>query len=180
MLSQTVLDGSFKLTLYPRKWEDLVSAVLGAGCKIIPFAMAVGKRLPTVEREFVGRYVMISSTDLGSREPTERSVIYDLARRAGLAECHPQAGWELLIARYRASLPEYRPKADQKMTPEMEIADKILHLPIRDLLIGSEPIKMGPNFFQLFEIRDGQTMSTEAGDGIISLREGREWLFKVA
>jgi len=156
VLNQTILDRSFEITVFPRKWEELKSAVLEAGCGMRPSAEAVGWRTPAVKQGFVGRYAMISGLDLGLMRSAQRPAIYDLARRVNLEECHPQVGWELLIRN-----------------------GKLQQLQIRDLLIGSTPIEMSRDFFLLLEIRDGQIMNTDAG-GAVSFGERREWLFKVA
>ena len=156
MLSQVMKTKSFELTLSPRRWAELELAVLEAGCVIRPSAMAVGRRMPVVEREITEQYIMISAVNLGLKGSAQRPAIYDLAHRAGLQECHPQAGWEVLIV------------------------NKILHLPIRELLIGSTPIEMSRDFFLLLEIRDGQVMNTDAGGEIVSFGERREWLFRIA
>lgn len=156
MLRQVLKTKSFELTLWPRRRTELESAVLEAGCVIRPSAMAVGRRMPIVEREITEQYIMISAMDLGLKASAQRLAIYDLARRDGLQECHPQAGWEVLIA------------------------NKGLRLPIRELLIGSTPIEMSRDFFLLLEIRDGQTMNTDAGGEVVCFSERREWLFRVA
>ena len=158
MLRQVLKTKSFELTLWPRRRTELESAVLEAGCVIRPSAMAVGRRMPIVEREITEQYIMISAMDLGLKASAQRLAIYDLARRDGLA--------------YRSVI--------LKPVGRSWIANKGLRLPIRELLIGSTPIEMSRDFFLLLEIRDGQTMNTDAGGEVVCFSERREWLFRVA
>lgn len=160
-LKRELVFKSFELTLIPRLgWEDLKSAFLKAGYKIDPIAEQIinkaWERVQPVRREITRRCVIVSAAELGLKGSVSRFEIYCTAFKAGLREIHPQAGWELLIA-----------KGD-------------LHLPIRDLLIGASPIELAPGHSLLFEIRDGQSMDVEAGRGTLHFAEARRWLFEVA
>ncbi|MBP9821935.1 MAG: hypothetical protein KBC81_00580 [Candidatus Pacebacteria bacterium] len=162
-----IVSGGFPITLYP--WVS--KAVFVAECKKFG-AIIEDRATELLARSGVGlvteksmdKYVIVSARDIGLRGSNRRSAIYRRAREVGLQECHPQAGWELLI-----------PDGGYNRSPFTDVL--IASEPIEE--IGDDGVAKPHSHTLLFEIRGGNTMSLDSGRPEIVFREERQWLFRV-